>query len=518
MRYHSFKSQHKKDLRHFKFIKMFSYLKAHIKFSFQKRKQSIEIFEEMYKHEHSFHDDNGLKNDQYYIPEAIVVLDIVSKKKLQEVKKGLKLLFKKYYSHKFLTGFQTDKDIDNLIEGLDLTISEGKSWHRIMRFDMENVSNLKKDISYFDIVIRNFSTSYLEIEFYIYFTEEKKRKLDQFTRTNYNAQIKSVSSAYSRNKKKSGAKINYGVGTYNDNQEKSELLYDEIEVCKYKFLKLMYKYFPLQLYGHGQMPIGIIVNKTNIHYTQKHMDFWSSVGIMFGIGVFANESLKLFPQYELYRRSHNIQTNYMLVYNDETLDNEYITTIYHGNKSHYIMEWLFENLKDIYKTIIIDDISGYYNKKCAYYRNLINKIKARKRNYARLLKLRYHFHLAFIMMTQINKELDLKKLEEQTEKYFQDKFMIKYDKYMSHKQVSTYPIRRFVGYMNSKNILEERLNEKIILSEELKTYAEGKKNWGINLITFFIGVGTFLFLIFPAWASSTANLLLMVWRSLCDLF
>lgn len=507
MRYHTFKSQHKKEDFHYKIVKSVSFFKAHMRLSSRKRRQSIENYHMLYDHELSFRDDNGLNDDQYYIPEAIVVLDVISKEKLLDVKKGLKLLFRKHYSHKFLGGFKTERDIEELIDSLDLAISEGKSWHRIGKFDMENVKTLKNEIDYFDVVIRNFSTSYLEIEFYIFFSEEKQKELNQFTRENYNAKTKSATAAYSSNTKKSGARINYGIGTYNDIQEKRELLYDSIELCKYKFLRFMKKYFPLHLFGCGHLPIGIIVNKTNIHYSQKCDDFWASVGIIFELGTFINESIKLFPYYELSHYNHNMQTDYLLVYNEETLNSDYLE-MFQGNKSRYVIEWLSENLSNMYKAIIISNIAEYYNKKCAYFRNKINRIKVRKRTYARLLKLRYKFHINFALMEQIKKEINLENLRKQTEKYFQDNFIIKSDKYSTYKNISTLPIKRFQIYIRNKNILEERLNEKIILAEELKQYYDGRKDWSINLITFAIGVGTFLFLIFPSWAEVFADYLI----------
>lgn len=182
--------------------------------------------------------------------------------------------------------------------------------------------------------------------------------------------------------------------------------------------------------------------------------------------------------------------------------------MFQGNKSRYVIEWLSENLSNMYKAIIISNIAEYYNKKCAYFRNKINRIKVRKRTYARLLKLRYKFHINFALMEQIKKEINLENLRKQTEKYFQDNFIIKSDKYSTYKNISTLPIKRFQIYIRNKNILEERLNEKIILAEELKQYYDGRKDWSINLITFAIGVGTFLFLIFPSWAEVFADYLI----------
>lgn len=508
MHYHSLKEEHKKDYNHYKRVRRISYLKVHMGILPKRKEQQIEEYHYLYEEDHALNDDNGLKAQHYYIPEALIVSDIILKEKLTDVKKGLKQVLKNQLSHKFLGIYKSEQDIDDLVNSLDLAITEGKSWQRIGRFDVENIKKLREKIDYFDIVIRNFSTSYLEVEFYLYFTEKEKKALNEFTRSNYNAKTKTVDFGYTRNKKKTGAKLNCAVGIYTDNQEKSELLYDEIEECKFIFLKLMHKYFPLVLFENGHIPIGMIVSKTNIHYEEMYSDFWESVGV--GRGTFKDKTVKLFPRYELSRKNRNIQTNYILIYNEDKLENKYLH-IYNGNKLQFIMKEIFSNLQELYKIIVITNIAEYYNVRSAFFRNKINKVAAKKKSYPRLLKIRYLFHTDFELMEKIKKEVDLEKLVQNTEKYFEDNFLIKYDRTKSYKYISTYPVQRFKLYEKNKEILEERLNEKIVLSRELKQYNEGKKGWIINIITFFISIGTFIFLIFPIWAERIAKMLNVFW-------
>ena len=506
MQYKSVKWNHRRDHYKYLFIKGIKWTRAHLEINSSKRKKLIQSYKYMFVHEYPFREGNGINSNQYYIPEALIVKDIISKEKLRDVKRGIKRIYKNYYSHKFLCGYRSEEDIENMIDNLDLTITEGESWHKFSRFDMESKGGLKNRIEYFDIVIRNFSASFLEIEFYIYFTDKQKEEYNKFISNDYKSKTKKVVAGYGKNKRKSGAKINYGIQEYLDEQEKYEILYDLISKCKYDFLKLMQRYFPMTMFCNDYFPSGVVICKTNIHYSEKCVTFWESVGLRSYEGIFINESIKLFPRKMLQREYADRRTDLVLVYNDETLESKYLD-VYNNNKQFYIMESLFENLGLLNKALVIDDVADYYNEKCAYYRNKINNSRVGKWQYAYLLKLRYNFNIDFALMELLNKEVDIDKIRNEVEQFFEQECLVSYDKYKYYKCISTYPIRRYHNYVENKKLLESRLENKIILSGELRQYKNEKSNWKISVLALLLSIGTFILLIFPEWAEKIANIL-----------
>lgn len=512
MQFKSIKWNHRKDHYEYLLIKSISWFKAHLETNPSKRKELLQSYEYLFAHESLFRENNGLISNQYYTPEALVVKDIISKEKLPDVKHGIKSMYKKYYTHKFLSGYISEKDIENMIDKLDLAITEGASRYRFSFFDMESKASLKKRIDYFDIVIRNFSASFLEIEFYIMFTNEQKEEYSKFIGNDYKSKTKKVVAGYGKNKKKSGAKVNYAIQDYLDEQEKYEILYDSIAKCKYEFLKIMQRYFPMEMFNKDYLPSAIIICKTNIHYSEKCATFWESVGLHRGEGIFVNDSIKLFPRRMLQREYADRRTDLVLVYNDETLESEYMH-VYNNNKQFYILAFLYESLWHLYKALVIDDIADYYNKKCAYYRNKINNCKAGKWQYAFLLKLRYKFNYDFALMELLKKELDIEKIKNETQNFFEEECLINYDRYKSYKYISTYPIQRYNNYFENKKLLESRLTDKILLSGELRQYKNENNNWKLNILALLLSVGTFILLIFPEWAEKIAIILehIFIW-------
>ena len=123
MGYQSYKKRKRKE--HFRYIKAktVAWIKSHTIISKEKRKQSLESYRYMYEDHHFFHQNNGLENDKYYIPQVIVVKELMPKDKLDGIEKGLKKLFIKNLSHKDVIdeGFtsvddKTKRDIKKAID------------------------------------------------------------------------------------------------------------------------------------------------------------------------------------------------------------------------------------------------------------------------------------------------------------------------------------------------------------------------------------------------------------------
>lgn len=500
-----------KEKMFFFFRKLIFWIRVHVEFDKSKKKELKSDFKYLYEDSYSISNDNGLKENHYCVPEFLIISDIISKEKLTEVIGGIKALYRGYYSHKFLGSIVTEEELENFAEEMDFSISDGAGGRRIGRFDVERMRKLNREIDYFEIAIRSFSASLFCIEFKLFFTAEKQKKCANFVGKNFKSDIKRAIPVYKRNNKVSGAKIGYAIGDYSDEQEKSELVFDMIEGCKHRFLKLMMKFFPLMLFGNGYRSTGLCVWKTNIHYTEKYHEFWTSVGINAREGVFATESLKIFPKIEFSRGNIKRWSNITLIYNEETLENQYLE-LYNGNKRLFVEEWVFHRLSKIYKAIVIDNVTEYYGRMCASYRNKINEIGKKKRNYAQLLKLKYNFDNDYFLMEQIKKEVNTEKIINETERFFEEECDIELDRMKSYRRMCFFPVRRFNQYVDNKGVLETRLNNKILLSGDLRHYYAEKKNWLVSVVALLLSLGTFILLIFPEGADKIAEFIMLIFN------
>lgn len=83
----------------------------------KKREFSHSIFNDDYYWERE--DPNALPNDYYFKPTDILLYDLIPKQNLKETKKGLIRLFKKCLTHKYMSAYGSEENVEKLISGLD---------------------------------------------------------------------------------------------------------------------------------------------------------------------------------------------------------------------------------------------------------------------------------------------------------------------------------------------------------------------------------------------------------------
>jgi len=159
----NFIRQIKKENRKYRIVKSIAYLQTKLSFG-EKRKQK-EFAYSIFEHDDYFDKNNNALPEQYYFkPTDIIIYDLLRKEELAKVKKGLIKLYKKCYSHKFIVGGQSEKDVEGIIQGLDKTLHSGNSWYRTSRFDFAFDDDLEEYIHCFEINFHNFSSSYVAID------------------------------------------------------------------------------------------------------------------------------------------------------------------------------------------------------------------------------------------------------------------------------------------------------------------------------------------------------------------
>lgn len=176
------------EKENFEFHRIRFLLWLKMKFSISKekkksKKRQLEIFNEINKFEHS--QINSLPHNIYYKPTDILIYDLIQKQDLDKIKRGIFSLFKHNMSHKFLTIAISQDDIAKAIQNLDHTISSSKSWYRIGLFDFANNAKIDRYIHHFEIYLRNFSSSYIAVEFVITLADTFQNEVGDFISSNY---------------------------------------------------------------------------------------------------------------------------------------------------------------------------------------------------------------------------------------------------------------------------------------------------------------------------------------------
>lgn len=160
----------------YKIMKLKSYVGIFLTTNTKKREErkfNHTIFEDDWWEQES----NALPSHLYFRPKDIVVLDLFAKKDIEKAKIGLRKLYRKYYSHKFIMGTSFDDDIEHILKGLDQALTTGKSWYRTSCFDFENHKELNKYVEYFEIQFLNISSSYAAIEIFFSLTKEFENEI-----------------------------------------------------------------------------------------------------------------------------------------------------------------------------------------------------------------------------------------------------------------------------------------------------------------------------------------------------
>lgn len=474
-------------------------------------KEQLERYDYIWKNKFSLDKDNSLAPSFSYTPSTIIISELISKDDLPKVHAGLKKLLRKHTSHKFIGGVTFKHDIDELVSSLNATLTSGESWNRVDRFDFENRARLKKYISYFDVSFRNFSSSYFVIEMWIYLSNEEKQSLQKLIKSNYTDSKQYVNGYYSNNNKKSGAKIFYSPGGYCSEYMKSELLYEEIQSIKYRFLKYLNNFFPFILFQE-MIPISINVFATNIHYSEPiNNEFWLSVGVDTNYGMFLSENEKIYFKTILSTKFCSDNTDMIFIYNCSKPPE-----LGYQNIEANVMDYLFYQLNDFYKLLMLKNITNHYTKICIKYRNIINKIKIKRYSYIKLLKIKYNFDLDFNIFNKIIKEINLDKESKKANDFVKSNCLPQCSPWKSYKLLTESPIYSMNTIDQNRNKLNLDIDNKINIAQNLFNYKNEKNTKKVNFAMLTITTLTFLLIIFPQWANFISNHILNIFYVFMD--
>lgn len=479
----------KKDDRRYHIEKVKSVIKI-ILASNKKQRDERKFRHSIFQNDYWEQESNALPSELYFRPQDIVVVDLIAKKDISNVKRGIINLYKKNYSHKFLMGMSFDNDIERILIGLDRAISNGKSWYKTSIFDFENSIKLKKYVDYFEVEFLNISSSYAAIEFIFHFSKEFVEEIENFISVNYENKGMHISNIWIKNNKKNGAKIDIAVGGGDTNESaKSRIIYEQLEYVKLLCMKEMNKIFPL-FSAKDKKLYGINVFETNIPCDDKLPYVYETLGMNLLDGFLLSRAEKIFVSTDTLYLEDRYKSDMMYVYNDQLV----IDYDGYGDAHDYIVRKLKWFLVEMVLSIIYKNWGIYYRDQIVAYRNKINNVQVKRRNYKEILKLKYEFENLFYDFDIINKQIPIDSESERMLCYLEKCEFAKcslYSGYHPYKKIVTIPRNLWHNINKNYDNLVHEMNKKIEIATSLKNFEDVKKGYHISWYQLLVAIMAF---------------------------
>lgn len=514
-----FHKQIKEENRKFNIVKSLAFLR--MKLSYGEKRKNYECAYSIYSDEFDLDNrNNAIPGELYYKPTDIILYDLIRKEDLALTKNGLIKLIKKYYSHRFIGGGRFADDIDRLINDLDQSIHNGNSWYRFSIFDFANDNEMDSYIHHFEIFFHNFSASFAAVEMHLTLSDSYTKEMSQFIKEPYKKPGMCVHKNWQRNKRKNGAKIIYGVSSGISSEcAKSQVIYEQLQNVKCRFLKTIGKYLPLMLYSMNGNIKSINVYETNI---TPSLDLERSIYIGMGLddskGFFFSPYARLYTNTATSNRWEDDEKDMLFVYNPDLISN-YDCYISAHNK---MMEELrIEYMVKLYRIVILNDLGQIYFNKIISYRNQVNKCKTDKKNNKMLLKIQYDINKDFYDFTKIDEELPVnKEFEDANTILSQNEYAKKSIHLTKHTYKQFYSSPRWMWERVRTNFTEVEgdLVRKLAISESLTKYKNESLNKWLVFSQVVLAALTLFFVMFPEKISPIAMFIKKFWRIIMSVF
>lgn len=513
MKQTDFHKRIKKENIHYYIVKSLAFLR--MKLSYGEKRVNNENMYSIFGYDHDFDEgDNSLPGELYYKPTDIIMYDLIRKEDLTKTKTGLINLIKRYNSHKFIYGGRFAEDIDVMIKGLDQSLHSGNSWYRTSIFDFANDKEIDSYIHHFELLFHNFSASFVAVEMHITLSDAYVDELSQFNKRQYKKQGMCVHKNWSRNKRKNGARIAYSVSSgVLSEYAKSQIVYEQLQIVKSKYLKIIGKYIPIMIYSLNRNIKSINVYETNI---TPSLDLKQSIHIGLGLdemkGFFFSPYARLYTNTVTADRQNNYESDMIFVYNPELIK-DYKHYVSAHNK---MMEELTRDyMEKLYRIVVLNNLGQTYLNKIIAYRNRVNKCKTDKKSNKRLLQIQYEINKDFYDFMKIDEELPVNKEFEEAEiEISNNKFAVKSIDFLYHtcEQFYTHPKYIWEKVKDSFSEVEGDLVRKLAISESLSKYIGERKSMILISIQVILALISIVLLVFNDLAGRIAKFLEATWN------
>lgn len=502
MRYYGIRKKRNTDdilYQGFKLRRKLNYL---VEFNKEEKKRKKENYKYEFSKEFQLERSNQIPEGNFYEPVSIIATDLIAKENINKLKSGLRKIISKYSTKKFLGNFWDVNEINRNVESLNEYITDAHSWVNLGRFDFSSHPKLDKEISYFDIKILNFSSSFIAIQCTIFLANDRQKELIDLIRDDYMGNSQKITPYYRSKNNKAGARKGYTISNYNKDSVKNIKINEFITEIKWILFNQLTKYIPTILHGLGTIPPSVNIIKTNIDFNEDN-----NSSFIYSIGY---ESTKVLPISNDTRLIIDPSNDYInnRIYSDYT----YVVNTNLKEEKTYISlenEITFE-LEHLYfyliRTHILKVMSIQFHSVSSKYRNKINNVKIKKQSYKKLLNLRYTYEKDTNIFKRLFDEIDWKHEEERLSSFdFEYRCNLERPYTYAYSALTEYPFTKKEEIEKYHNYIKNEIDNKLNLTNNLKSYKDEGRNLRLNVINILISTITFCSLLYPSIPKNLAN-------------
>lgn len=435
-------------------------------------------------------DETKIPKGETYKPVSMFIYDIVEKQNIDKILASIDTLYRKFYKTGFLSSNGNRNSTRRYLKDLQKSIyNENESSIKIGRFDG---NPNKTGVKYFDMEIVNLSTSFILVEFSIFFSEETKINLESFASDSYKGKL------YSRKQYFNGGRIRYFVGIGSAIFLKERDWYEKIAKIKWSFLNFLNRQvkIPLELFARGiASPSIIMTNTTLLKYDKKYISenrkmksFMMSVSMNERPRLSEYESLNLGLFNSTEESYHTLQFYY----------NERGTKLDKNDGFSSVVGQITSNRKRLFRKAaeleLLDIILIELRDNASKYARNISKIKMKASNFSKGTKIRFMYEKDVLIFSNLEREIDWNKIskdydEELPDLKVEDSFtdLHKFTKMT----VIMEEVRRIRHNIISLN------NKKIEALKSLNDLKHDRSRLTMEIVTFIVSLATFVILVKP---------------------
>lgn len=451
--------------------------------------------------------DNSLPNGHKLDLHSIIVADLIRREDIKQLQKGLKKLLLKQRSGKIINAFTTGLDeLCNKIEQMDSTLPSWCLQEECGAFEFKCYP-LMEDVDFFSLSICNINSAFLALKFEIYPTEKKRNELNEVVKKNY-IDVRGYACPTLSAKKMGGAFKNYSVVHYNNEALKADQIYEFLSIYEWNFMEELSRIFPFVLHGQKIMPPRIEIYYTDIEYSEKYCEFWSSIGISAHQGQFIDERHKLFFEHRLSKRYEGNECDNRLIYiiKDDGIDVGRLESV--KDDAFFHME---EYSIDYFRILFLYILSKEAGKSAVKFKQKLDKIKLQKNRLLALLKLKYKFsyvtddYSRYIREENIEKTIEhLNDIFDNNEKIVKNSCQKNFISYIDFCNSARYGTEKV---KNDIDVLLKEFDDKKQILQNMHDYKNTQHTLTLNYIMFLMAAVTLFFLVFPEKAETLAEVL-----------
>lgn len=346
-------------------------------------------YDDCFVSSYSFKDhDNSLPKGKSFYLDQVVTAELIHREDIRKVQAGIRHLLKERRTHRFfLQPIEGADEICSRLEAMDATLLSFYEEVKCGAFDFKGLP-LEKTIDYYTLSVKNMNSSFLELEFVIHLTENKRNELGEIIKQNYRDRRGYITQTMTSKRNGGGSFKNYIVAHYNNCHLKADRIYEFISCIEWEFYEDLKSFFPFLLHHREIMPPRIEIYYTDVGLQETHRYFLDSVGLIDyqGQSIYERQTIYFDSMLSCRYERHPQENRLIYIVDSNNSTKEQLNTI---NSDVHIL--LSEYAKELFRFLFLKILSRETAKAVVSYKHRLDRIKLQKRHLQSLLKSKYTF-------------------------------------------------------------------------------------------------------------------------------